>query len=76
MTTKERLINKTLKTLSRLPDDRVKEVYDFADYILKKYEESILQKGIEQLISDSKTFDFLKEEEELYSIKDLKERFK
>ena len=33
------LINRTLTTLSKLPPDKVKEVSDFADYILKKYDE-------------------------------------
>ena len=74
--TKEALINKTLKTISQLPQDKIKEVNDFADFILKKYDEEVLQKGIEKLVSDSKSFDFLKEEEDLYSPEDLKEKFK
>ena len=73
--TKETLIKKTLSTLSRLPQDRVREVSDFADYILKKYEERILQKGIEKLVSHTKAFDFLNDEEDLYSIRDLKEKY-
>jgi hypothetical protein len=74
--TKEALINKTLKTLSQLPQDKIKEVNDFADFILRKYDEEALQKGIEKLVSDSKAFDFLNEEEDLYSPDDLKEKFK
>jgi len=74
--TKEALINKTLKTISQLPQDKIKEVNDFADFILKKYDEEVLQKGIEKLVSNSKTFDFLKEEEDIYSPEDLKEKFK
>jgi hypothetical protein len=69
------LINRTLTTLSKLPPDKVKEVSDFADYILKKYDEEVLQKGIEKLISHSKTYDFLKDEEDLYSCEDLKEKY-
>lgn len=74
--TKKALIKKTLKTISQLPQDKIKEVNDFADFILKKYDEEVLQKGIEKLVSDSKTFDFLMEEEDLYSPEDLKEKFK
>ena len=70
---RETLLKKTFNTLSKLPPDKVKEVSDFADYILKKYDEEILQKGIEKLISQSKTYDFLKDEEDLYSFEDLKE---
>ena len=74
--TRETLIQRTLTVLAKLPPDKASEIADFADYILKKYDDSILQKGIETLISDSKTFDFLKNEEDLYSLADLKERYK
>lgn len=75
MMEKQTLIKKTLDTLSKLPQQEIKEVSDFADFILKKYEEKTLQKGIEKLVSNSKSFDFLEEEEELYSPDDLKEKF-
>ena len=73
--TREALINRTLKTLSKLPHDKVREVSDFADYIFKKYDEDILRKGIEMLVSNSKTYNFLKDEEDLYSVEDLKEKY-
>ena len=69
------LINRTLTTLSKLPPDKVKEVSDFADYILKKYDEEILQRGIEKLVSDSKAFAFLSQEEDIYTVEDLKEKY-
>jgi hypothetical protein len=72
---KETLIKKTFNTLSKLPQDKVKEVSDFADFILKKYDEEIMQKGIEKLVSSSKTYDFLKDEEDLYTVEDLKETY-
>ncbi len=72
---KETLINKTLKTLSRLPQEKVKEVFDFADSLFKKYDEEVIQKGMEELMSRSKTYDFLKEEEDLYTVDDLKEKY-
>lgn len=74
--TKEALIQKTLGTLSQLPKEQVAEVADFADFILKKYENLSLTKGIEKLASKSKAYDFLKEEEDLYTVKDLKEKYK
>ena len=69
------LINRTLTTLSKLPPDKVKEVSDFADYILKKYDEEILQRGIEKLVSDSEAFAFLTLEEDIYTVEDLKEKY-
>lgn len=57
---KETLIKRTIKTL-------------FADFILKKHEEEYLQKGMKQLVFESNTFYFLQDEEDLYSVEDLKE---
>lgn len=74
--TRETLIQRTIGAISKLPQDKLQEVSDFADFILKKYEEDILQKGIEKLTSSSKIFDFLKDEEDLYTLDDLKEKYK
>ena len=49
--TKEAIIQKTIKTLSKLPNEKAEEVADFADDILKKYEDHILVNGIEKLVS-------------------------
>ena len=72
---RDTLIKQTLKNLSKLPQDKVREISDFADFIMKKHEEETLQKGIEKLVSHSKSFDFLNEEEDLYSLDDLKEKY-
>ncbi|MBS9525380.1 DUF2281 domain-containing protein [Litoribacter ruber] len=70
---REQLIENTIEKISKLPDHKVKEVSDFAEFLLNKLENKNLTKGIESLASNSSTFSFLEEEEELYSIKDLKE---
>jgi hypothetical protein len=74
--TKKELIHKTIDTLSKLPQDKIREVDDFASFILKKYEEETLRKGIQKLSESSGSFDFLEEEEVHYSVDDLKERYK
>jgi hypothetical protein len=43
---------------------------------LQKIDDQILQEGIQELASKSKVFSYLNEEEELYSVNDLKERYK
>jgi hypothetical protein len=73
--TKEAIIEKTVKTLNILPSEKAEEIADFADFVLKKHEEYILQKGIYKLTEDSETFNFLKEEQALYSIKDIKKKY-
>ena len=72
---KQKLIDRTVEALERLPEDKIHEVADFADFILKKYEEQILQKGIEALTSQSDSLAFLQEEEDLYDEGDLKEKY-
>jgi hypothetical protein len=66
--TKELLIKQTLKTLKKLPESRIKEVSDFAEFILKKNDEEVIQKGIEKMVSESDSFYFLNDEEGIYSI--------
>ncbi len=69
------LINKTVNSLSKLPDDKIQEVSDFTESILKKHEEEMLQKGIQKLVSESKTYQFLEEDDDLYSVSDLIEKY-
>lgn len=73
--TKEALIKKAIDTISKLPEDNITEVADFAEFLLSKYEDRILTKGIEKLVSESETFSFLKEDEVDYGIDDLRERY-
>ncbi|HUB59990.1 MAG TPA: hypothetical protein VL978_04780 [Puia sp.] len=74
--TREAIIQKTIEVLSALPDDKIEEVSDFADYVLKKYDDRSLQKEMHALIEQSGTFNFVREDEEIYSVTDLKERYK
>jgi hypothetical protein len=72
---KQGLISKTVEALEKLPEDKVSEVATFTDFILKRYEEQILQRGIEKMVSESKSFSFLHKEEDLYDESDLKEKY-
>lgn len=74
--TREKLIEKTIDRLSKLPDKKLKEVSDFAEFLLSKIEDRNLTKGIQQVASESKSFKFLEDEEDLYSTSDLKEKYK
>jgi hypothetical protein len=73
--TREAIIQKTIKTLNMLPAEKAGEVADFADYVLKKHEELTLQNGIEKLVEKSKAFQFLNDEEDLYTVEDIKEKY-
>ena len=71
--TKQLIIERTIKAINQLPDDKAEEISDFADFVFKRYEEQELSKGLQSMVSESKAFNFLNEEQEIYSISDLKE---
>ena len=71
--TRQAIIERTVYAIKQLPEDRAEEISDFADFIIKRYEEQQLIKGIQKLATDSPAFDFLNNEEDLYSEADLRE---
>ena len=71
--TRQAIIERTIKVINQLPEDKAQEISDFADFISKRYEEHQLTQAIQKLTSESQSFGFLHNEEELYSIADLKE---
>lgn len=73
--TRQAIIDKTIKLIKKLPDEKVMEVSNFADFILKQYEESLLTSGIQNLVEEGDAFEFLKKEENLYTEDDLKEMY-
>ena len=69
---KQLIIERTLKVINQLPEDKAEEISDFADFVFKKYEEQELSKGIQKLAAEGHSFNFLETEEELYTVSDLK----
>ena len=70
------VIDKTLKKINKLPDNKLLEVHDFVDFLMSKIDEKLLVEGIRQITSESQSFEYLKKEEDIYSVQDLKERYK
>ena len=68
--TRETLIAHTIENLSKLSDENLREVSDYAEFLLNKIEEKQLTAGIQQLAANSGSFKFLEDEEDLYTIKD------
>ena len=73
--TRQAIIERTLKAINQLPEEKAEEISDFAEFMMKQYEEQQLSKGIQRLTVSSQTFDFLNDEEDLYSENDLKEKY-
>ena len=74
--TREILLKKTIDSLDKLPDVSLKEVSDFAEFLLSKIESKLLTDNIQRLVTNSKSFDFLKEEDDLYTVNDVIEKYK
>jgi hypothetical protein len=72
---REAIIERTIQIINQLPEDKVLEIADFADFIIKKYEEQLLTDNIQKVVVESETFNFLNEEDSIYSVSDLKERY-
>lgn len=70
------LIENTILKIRQLPEAGIREIHDFAEFLVMKMEEQILQEGIQELTSQSSAFSYLNDEEDLYSVNDLKEHYK
>ncbi|OYU78850.1 MAG: hypothetical protein CFE23_16670 [Flavobacterium sp. BFFFF1] len=73
--TRQAIIERTIKAINQLPEDKAEEISDFADFVIKKFEDNRITESIQQLASKSQTFEFLNDEEDLYSSDDLKEKY-
>lgn len=73
---KQELIDKTLDILEQLPEEKIKEINEFADFILKRLDDKTIQEGINYLLTKGKPYHFLEKEEDLYRVEDLKEKYK
>ena len=71
--TRQIIIERTLKAINHLPEDKAQEISDFADFVFKRYEEQVLIQGIQKITAEGKSFEFLNNEEDIYSIASLKE---
>jgi len=71
--TRQAIIERTIKAINQLPENKAEEISDFADFVIKRFEEHRLTEGIQQITSTSQAFGFLNTEEDLYSEADLKE---
>lgn len=71
--TRQIIIERTLKAISNLPDEKAQEISDFAEFVCKRHEELELTKGIQQMMASSDSFRFLEVEEDVYTLSDLKE---
>jgi hypothetical protein len=74
---KHELIEIALSKLQKLPVEKIEEATDYISFILRKYDDELLQKGIEKIASEPGSFDFLNEDDDnLYTLNDAIEIYK
>jgi hypothetical protein len=73
--TRQAIIEKTLKAINQLPENKAEEISDFAVFVMKRFEESRLTEAIQIMASKSDSFSFLNNDEDLYSAEDIKVKF-
>jgi hypothetical protein len=74
--TREQLIEETIHNVNKLPDEKIQEINHFAEFLLSRIEDKIFAEGIAEMASKSKVYEFLNNEEDLYTVNDVIERFK
>jgi len=70
---RQEIIERTISIIRQLPEEKAEEISDFAYFVLKKYMEQVMTAGIQKLVTDSKSSDFLHKYDDIYSVSDLKE---
>jgi hypothetical protein len=73
---RQSLIDKTIQKINLLPDSKIREINEYADFLLSRIDDHILLEGIGKLTSGSKSFEYLLDEEDLYTEEDLKVKYK
>jgi len=71
--TRKAILERTIRAINKLPEDKAEEISTFAEFVMKQYEEHQLSSEIHSMVTKSTAFDFLNEEEDLYTESDLKE---
>lgn len=70
---KDQVLKNTITKLRQLDEDNLQEAKDFVEFLLSKVSDKNLTKEIQKQAESGNSFAFLEDEEELYSIDDLKE---
>ena len=70
---REKVLKDTIDKLKQLDEVNLREAKDFVEFLLQKVSDRELTDEIKKQAAKGKSFDFLNDEEELYSIEDLKE---
>ena len=69
------LIEKTIDSLKQLPENELKEIHDFAEFLLSRIHGQLLTEEVTKLNTSSASYKFLEEDTDLYTVNDLKVKY-
>ena len=74
--TKQQIISEAVDILEKLPQEKAEEIRNLLKQYLNKKDEDVFEAGFTKLVSDSASYDFLKNEPDIYGTDDLIERYR
>lgn len=69
---KKEIIEKIINAINQLPQVKAEEISNFTDYIYNQYEVELLRAGMVVLTDESNSFEFIKNEDDVYTLADVK----
>ena len=69
---KKEIIEKIINAINQLPLEKAEEISNFTDYIYNRYEDELLRAGMVVLTDESNSFEFIKNEDDVYTLADVK----
>lgn len=69
--TRQQIIEETVDILERIPLEKLEEIRNLLNEYYARREEEIFERGFKKLSSESHSYDFLEEEDEIYTVNDL-----
>jgi hypothetical protein len=70
------LIEKAIRYLNRLPEKKAADALGYIESLYEEKDDALLSKGITRLAEQSQSLAFLDDEEDIYTVSDLKERYR
>jgi hypothetical protein len=69
------LIETTLQSIQKLPENELLEIHDFAEFLLSRIEKKRLSDDVSKINVSSASYKFLEDDSDIYTVSDLKEKY-
>ena len=69
------LMQQAIENISRLPEPQLKEINDFAEFLLSRIQQEILSEEVSSTNLASDAYKFLEADADLYTVNDLKVKY-